>query len=101
MFVFVLWPHENIFCYHLGEITAFIHVFVEERTIPKEKITAKKIAEEIKALPPVKEVFIVTGEWDIIVKVFVEDIEALGKFVTDELRKISGIKRTITSIVLA
>lgn len=73
-------------------VTAFIFVGfaaggVDQRTL------AKKIAD----LPEVAEVFVVSGEWDILLKVRGESLEAIGRLIVDKLRSMPGIARTMTA----
>jgi Lrp/AsnC family leucine-responsive transcriptional regulator len=62
-------------------------------------LSQRKIAYEISKLPEVQEVHIITGNWDILIKVKARDVDAIGKFVVDELRKIKGIEKTLTCMV--
>lgn len=57
---------------------------------------AKKIAE----MPEVEELSIITGETDIILKLFVNDTDELNDFVTRKLRTIEGIDKTRTCVIL-
>lgn len=63
-------------------------------------IDQKKVAEEISKFPEVQEVHIITGEWDILVKVRVGGVDELGDFVVNKLRNIPGVEKTYTSVVL-
>ncbi len=60
----------------------------------------RDVAGEIAKLPQVQEVHIITGDWDILVKVRVRDVEDLGRFIIDRIRKIRGVEKTYTSVVL-
>jgi len=51
-------------------------------------------------LEEVEEVDILTGEWDLLVRVKVDNLRELAHFVVNKLRRISGVEKTITSIVL-
>jgi DNA-binding Lrp family transcriptional regulator len=53
----------------------------------------------LKALPEVKDVNILFGEWDIIAKLELEAPQALGTFVMDKIRTLPGVKLTSTMIV--
>jgi len=44
-------------------------------------------------------VHIITGDWDILVKTKVEDVDSVGKFVIDRLRLVKGIEKTLTCMV--
>lgn len=41
-----------------------------------------------------------TGRFDIVVRIEVEDVAAIGKSVVGEIQKISGVKYTETSIIV-
>ncbi len=53
---------------------------------------------EVKKLPEVKEVITTYGEYDLIIKVEVDSLEALDNFVFHRLRTIEGIDSTTTLI---
>jgi DNA-binding Lrp family transcriptional regulator len=79
---------------------AFILASVSYRTKEDEKpITQRDVAEEIARFPEVQEVHIITGDWDLLVKLRAENVEAIGKFVVDNLRRIKGLDKTLTCMV--
>ncbi len=79
---------------------AFILASVSYRTKDDEKpITQRDVAEEIARFPEVQEVHIITGDWDLLVKLRAENVEAIGKFVVDNLRRIKGLDKTLTCMV--
>ena len=79
---------------------AFILASVSYRIKDDEKpITQRDVAEEIARFPEVQEVHIITGDWDLIVKLRAENVEAVGKFVVDKLRHIKGLEKTLTCMV--
>ena len=84
-----------------GPVKAFIHIYLSEKTEGKEKIVIKNIAKKLAGEDIVEEVNIVAGECDIVIKINAESIFELGKFVSENLRKYKGIKKTVTSIILA
>jgi len=57
------------------------------------------VAEEIAKFAEVQEVHIITGDWDLLVKLRAESVDAVGKFVVDKLRLISGLEKTLTCMV--
>ena len=59
-------------------------------------LSQRKVAKEIAALAEVQEVHIISGEWDILIKVKAKDVDYVGKFVVDKLRLVKGIERTLT-----
>ncbi len=62
-------------------------------------VSQRDVAEEIAKFPEVQEVHIITGDWDLLVKLRAEDVEAIGKFVVDKLRLIKGLDKTLTCMV--
>jgi DNA-binding Lrp family transcriptional regulator len=62
-------------------------------------ISQRKVAKEIASFPEVQEVHIISGEWDILIKVKAKDIESVGKYVVDKLRLVKGIEKTLTCLV--
>jgi DNA-binding Lrp family transcriptional regulator len=65
---------------------------------PSEARTQREVAEEIARLPGVFEVSLISGEWDILLKVRASSVEAVGELVVDRLRLIRGIERTQTCL---
>jgi Lrp/AsnC family leucine-responsive transcriptional regulator len=62
-------------------------------------ISQRTVAEEIAKFPEVQEVHIITGDWDLLVKLRAESVDAVGKFVVDKLRLIKGLEKTLTCMV--
>ncbi len=62
-------------------------------------ISQRQVAEEIARFPEVQEVHIITGDWDLLVKLRAENVDAIGKFVIDKLRPIKGLEKTLTCMV--
>ncbi len=62
-------------------------------------ISQRVVAEEIARFPEVQEVHIITGDWDLLVKLRAESVESIGKFVVDKLRLIKGLEKTLTCMV--
>ncbi len=82
----------------LGQgLTSFVFV----RYARDGKRSPKELAAEVAKLPQVYEVHLVTGEWDLLLKVRTADLEELGSLVMEELRGLEGVARTLTSSVLA
>jgi len=79
--------------------TAFILASVSYRLKEGAALSQRKIAKEIAKLPEVQEVHIITGDWDILIKVKEKDVGAIGKFVIDKLRMVEGIEKTLTCMV--
>ena len=81
-------------------VTAFILASFSYRSdregIP---LSQRAIAEQISNFPEVQEVHIISGDWDILIKVKDKDVDAVGKFVVDKLRTVKGIEKTLTCMV--
>jgi DNA-binding Lrp family transcriptional regulator len=81
---------------------AFILAQVSYNTVKDNQdvpITQRDVAEEIARFPEVQEVHIITGDWDLLVKLRAENVDAVGKFVVDKLRRIKGLEKTLTCMV--
>lgn len=62
-------------------------------------VSQRIVAEEIAKFAEVQEIHIITGDWDLLVKLRAESVDAVGKFVVDKLRLISGLEKTLTCMV--
>ena len=62
-------------------------------------VSQRVVAEEIARFPEVQEVYIITGDWDLLIKLRAENVDAIGKFVVDKLRLIKGLEKTLTCMV--
>lgn len=82
-------------------VTAFILASFSYRTGKNEEapLSQRAIAEQISKFPEVQEVHIISGDWDILIKVKDKDVDAIGKFVVDKLRTVKGIEKTLTCMV--
>ncbi|MEM3602180.1 MAG: Lrp/AsnC family transcriptional regulator [Candidatus Bathyarchaeia archaeon] len=83
-------------------VTAFILASFSYRMSKEETpLSQRTIAEQISKFPEVQEVHIISGDWDILIKVKDKDVDAVGKFVVDKLRTVKGIEKTLTCLVFA
>jgi len=71
---------------------AFIFVSFQSNT----EISQRELAKKISRLHGVTEVHIISGEYDLLLKVVGESLEKIGNLVVDRLRKIKGVGRTLT-----
>ena len=79
---------------------SFILASVSYRTKADDTpVSQRAVAEEIAKFPEVQEVHIITGDWDLLIKLRAENVEAIGKFVVDKLRLIKGLEKTLTCMV--
>jgi len=73
-------------------VTAFILV----QFSPQEGMSQRETAEEIAELRGIYEVHMISGEYDMLLKVRGSSMEEIGKLVIDRLREIKGVARTLT-----
>ena len=72
---------------------AFVFITVEPNKVDKVAFAVKQTEE-------VKEVYAVTGEFDILAKVEVTDFTTLSKIVKDKILAIEGVIHTSTSLAI-
>jgi DNA-binding Lrp family transcriptional regulator len=58
------------------------------------------LVNELKKTPNVTEVYAVYGVYDVIVKVEAESMEKLREAIATKLRKLGGVKSTLTMIIV-
>jgi Lrp/AsnC family leucine-responsive transcriptional regulator len=80
-------------------VTAFILASFSYRTDKETPLSQRAIAEQISKFPEVQEVHIISGDWDILIKVKDKDVDSIGRFVIDKLRTVKGIEKTLTCMV--
>jgi len=85
----------------IGPTTAaFILAAVSYRTKgDNSPVSQRVVAEEISKFQEVQEVDIITGDWDLLIKLRTLSVDAIGKFVVDKLRLINGLEKTLTCMV--
>ena len=76
--------------------TAFILASVSYKLKEGSQLSQRRIAQEIAKFPEVQEVHIITGDWDVLMKVKEKNVKKIGKFVIDKLRMVEGIEKTLT-----
>jgi len=80
--------------------TAFILASFAYRPRGREKpLSQRDVARQIAVFPEVQEVHIITGGWDILIKVKADHVDTLGKLVMDKLRMVEGVENTLSCIV--
>ncbi|MBS3070631.1 Lrp/AsnC family transcriptional regulator [Candidatus Micrarchaeota archaeon] len=72
--------------------TAFVLVSYSHN----QKQNQRKLAKQIALLARVKEVHIIGGEWDLLVKIVGPSIEEIGRVVVDKIREFEGVGKTMT-----
>jgi len=80
-------------------VTVFLLVSFESgqhNSDSKKEITQHKLAERIASLDQVYEVHIITGEYDILVKIRGKSLEEIGHLVVDKIRLLKGVGKSYT-----
>ena len=62
--------------------------------------SAIEIAKAVSSDEKVTEVMLISGQWDLLIRLKYSNIEELSNFVVSQLRKEKGVGRTDTTIVL-
>jgi len=76
------------------EVTAYVLVTFGGEA----RVSQRSLAEEISKMPEVFEVAVISGGWDILLKVRAGSVEEIGKLVVDRLRAMKGIEKTETCV---
>jgi Lrp/AsnC family leucine-responsive transcriptional regulator len=71
-------------------------VFIFISFIPSPDVSQRELAKRIAKLPGVYEVHIISGEYDLLLKVRGKSLEEIGVLVVDKLRQLKGVGRTLT-----
>lgn len=70
-------------------------VFVQLRCRPGQTY---KVAEEVVLREIHSELYSTSGDYDLLMKVYIPDDEDVGKFINDRLLDIPGIERSLTTL---
>ncbi len=63
-----------------------------------ESMKSRIVLEEIRKMDEVEEAYLIYGAYDLLIKCTFKTPEALSSFVVNELRKLDGIKDTVTNV---
>ena len=77
----------------MAKLLAFVHIFVESAQMD-EVVCA------LQAIPNITDLCDVTGEFDIVSFVSAEDIDEFRDILKNRIMKISGVRSTVSSVVL-
>ncbi len=78
----------------MEQMEALIFVDISEGS------SAIEVANAISSNENVSEVLLISGQWDLLIRLKYSNIEELSNFVVSQLRKEKGVGRTDTTIVL-
>jgi len=73
-------------------VTSFVLVQFE----PEKGVSQRDTAEEIASIHGIFEVHMISGEYDMLLKIRGASMEEIGKLVIDRLREVKGVARTLT-----
>ncbi len=73
-------------------VTSFVLVQFES----EKGVSQRDTAEEIASMPGIFEVHMISGEYDMLLKVRGATMEDIGRLVIDRLRDVKGVARTLT-----
>ena len=82
------------------DIAAYVLIAVDYRLLKEKSVSQYELAEKIRKHGCVEEVSMVTGASDILVKLRSKSMDELNNFITKELRRIDGVEKTQTMMVL-
>lgn len=77
-----------------------IRAMIQVKVVPQERTGFSRICKEIAKDPRVNDLFVATGEYDLVVLVEADDIDELSKFITEKLAPKKEVVGTNTHIVL-
>ena len=63
-----------------------------------ESAMARAILDKVTGFEEVQEAYLIYGAYDLLIKGVFKTPEALSSFVVDQLRKIDGVKDTVTNV---
>lgn len=82
------------------EIQPITNIITSFISIKSKLPNIKKMIEKIKDMEEVSEAYLTTGQYDIILKVHVPDMQTLNKLLTDKLSVIEGIETISSSFII-
>ncbi|MGA2783343.1 MAG: Lrp/AsnC ligand binding domain-containing protein [Candidatus Bathyarchaeia archaeon] len=78
---------------NLKRLLAMVSIYVESPALVS-------VIQAVSQLPNVEELYEVTGEYDIVTLVSATDIEEFRDLLQNKIQKISGVRSTVSSIVM-
>lgn len=79
-----------------SQIGAPVTAFILVSFLPTMNAKQREVARKISRLKGVYEVHLISGEWDMLLKVRSSSMEKIGELVIDDLREIKGVGKTVT-----
>ncbi len=78
--------------------TAIVLVRRMPRTTKTRKIVYERIGDEVAKIPDVQEAHVVTGEYDMILKIRGRNEKEVGRYIVDKIWNMPEVERTLTLI---
>ena len=82
------------------KLGAYILVSVDLKFLKERHRTQYDLVEELKKVPFVEEVHIITGVSDIIARVRVKDVEEFDRILMEKIQMLEGVSKTQTMIIM-
>ena len=70
-------------------------IFVQLQCAPGKTY---EVADEIYRKEIVSEMYSTSGDYDLIIKVYIEEGQDIGKFINDNIATVAGISRSLTTL---
>lgn len=80
------------------ETTAFVFITLDTNINNGKTMKLRDIAKQIQRVGGIHEMHLLSGEYDILVKIRADSAKAIGHIVIDQIREIPGVMKTITSL---
>ncbi len=74
-------------------ITVFVHIKLER----PDDVTVQHFEQAMQALPHVMDCWLMTGQWDYLLRLVASDLDHYERFVREKLQRVEGIARIDTS----
>lgn len=81
------------------DVTAIILVSFNYNTIGDKKLSQREALKKLSRFAEVSEAQMISGDWDMMLKIKAKNVDEVGKFVIDKLRTVDGIDKVVTSVV--
>ncbi len=78
--------------------TSFLLITLRFKDSKNNPLDIGMIANEIAAYDDVQEVHLVSGDWDLLVKMKTESVQKIGDFINQKLRYIEGVEKSLSCI---
>ena len=90
-----MWAANNSVGWQFLEVFELIIAFIMAKI---ESANSRKILESVGEFDEVEEAYLIYGAYDLLIKGVFKTPEALSSFVVDTLRKMEGVKDTVTNV---